>query len=137
MLDCIWGHVVDPDNPPDGAVIIKGVIRDFVLNVDKVAEHDQDIVSMLDQLPREFRSKESGGEGGWSFLNACAVRDPDNDTVPFDQLPQWTGLHQKMEELVVLGIAADRAQWQLPRQLWSALPGGMPYFVVKDKAVVA
>jgi hypothetical protein len=73
---------------------------------------------MLAELPDMF--KESGG-GGWSFLNACDDRHGN----------QWTGLHQRMEQLFQLGIGIDKVECQLPREVWPALPGGMPYYIVK------
>ena len=73
---------------------------------------------MLSELPDEFRV--SGG-GGWSFLQACNDRHG----------TQWTGFHQAMEELFMLGMAAGLVTELLPRDLWDALPGGMPYYAVK------
>lgn len=73
---------------------------------------------MLDKLPEQFH--EATG-GGWSFLNACNDRHGN----------QWTGLHQRMEQLFQLGIALGRVSYCLPREFWSAMPGGVPYIVVK------
>jgi len=55
-----------------------------------------------------------------SFLNACQDRNGN----------QWTDLHQRMEQLFVLGQAAGFVSCLLPRDMWAALPGGMPYYVV-------
>lgn len=79
--------------------------------------HESDIAEMLAQLPAEFQR--SGG-GGWSFLNACMDKGGG----------QWTGLHSTMDKLFMLGIAAGKAQWLMPREMWPLLPGGMPYVVV-------
>jgi hypothetical protein len=57
-----------------------------------------------------------------SFLNACMTKD-DN---------QW-GEHQNMEQLLALGIAIGYARILLPRNMWSVLPGGVPYFSVGPK----
>ncbi len=35
-----------------------------------------------------------------------------------------------MEALVVLGIASGFVKYPMPREMWSALPGGMPYIVI-------
>lgn len=90
-----------------------------------VADHAELILAMLLELPTEFRA--SGG-GGWSFLNACMDRHGD----------QWTGLHQTMAMLFALGQATDPplVTCQLPRDVWPALPGGMPYYVINDKTAV-
>lgn len=34
-----------------------------------------------------------------------------------------------------LGLATKRVQYCLPRDLWEALPGNVPYFVVMEKVV--
>ena len=44
---------------------------------------------------------------------------------------QWTGLHQRMEQLLQLGIAAQRVELLVPREAWKFMPGGMPYYRVK------
>lgn len=81
---------------------------------------ESDIAEMLAQLPAEFQRAGAGGGGGWTFLKACLDKDGG----------QWTSLHSDMDKLFMLGIAAGQAQWLLPREMWSALPGGMPYVVV-------
>jgi len=72
---------------------------------------------MLSQLPKEFY-KDSGG--GMTFLNACNNSNGE----------QWTGLHSVMEQLFVLGIASSKVECLLPRDIWSMLLGGMPYYVI-------
>jgi hypothetical protein len=42
-------------------------------------------------------------------------------------------MHQRVEQLVQLGIAVGKIRYLLPRDMWDALPGGMPYFVVVDR----
>ena len=37
-----------------------------------------------------------------------------------------------MDELFQLGVTLDLAAYQLPREMWSVFPGGVPYVVVKD-----
>ena len=85
-----------------------------------VSSDDAKLVSeLLDQLPAEFHEKTGGG---WSFLNACNNRDGQ----------QWTGLHETMEKLVMLGLATGHVAFLMPRDMWSVLPGGMPYFVIRE-----
>ncbi|NCP46899.1 hypothetical protein COT86_02060 [Candidatus Collierbacteria bacterium CG10_big_fil_rev_8_21_14_0_10_43_36] len=86
-------------------------------NPDRLNSHKAEIEAMLDELPDEF--KKSGG-GGMSFLNACNDKHGN----------QWTNFHQTMEQLFQLGIAIGKVECLLPREIWSALPGGMPYYVV-------
>ncbi len=68
-------------------------------------------------LPDSFQA--SGG-GGMSFLNACMDRNG----------VQW-GEHRDIEQLFCLGTALKLCSLCLPRDMWDALPGGMPYYVVK------
>jgi len=79
--------------------------------------HREEIVAMLGELPTAF--KRSAG-GGHSFLEAC------NDKYG----NQWTGFHTNMEQLFQLGIAIGMVECQVPPELWPALPGGKPYYVV-------
>jgi hypothetical protein len=94
---------------------VEGITATFCLDVDG---KEDEIMALLNELPKPFF--ETAG-GGWSFLNACNDRNDD----------LWTGLHTVIEQLVCLGIAAGKISWLLPRNLWAALPGGMPYFVIK------
>jgi hypothetical protein len=94
---------------------VEGITGSFVLDT---AGYETTIEALLAQLPSEF--KQSGGGGGWSFLEAC--RDMNGN--------HWAGLHSIMEMLFVLGIAAGKAKWVFPRAMWGVLPGGMPYAVV-------
>ena len=95
----------------------EGIMGDVGFHPDRLQTHKTEIEAMLDELPDEF--KKSGG-GGWSFLNLCNDR----------QGNQWTGLHQRMEQLVQLGIGANKVEYLMPKELWTALPNGMPYLVI-------
>jgi hypothetical protein len=35
-----------------------------------------------------------------------------------------------MEALVALGVGLGMAQFQMPREMWSVLPGGVPYVLL-------
>lgn len=83
----------------------------------------RDIGRLLSQLPDEFHI---GKGGGWSFLNSCNTKNGD----------QWTGLHLTMEKLLMLGLASKQVVMLMPRDMWSIIPGGMPYFAVELNAIV-
>lgn len=87
-------------------------------HIGRLKENEGNITSLLAELPDDFR--ESGG-GGMSFLNACMDRHGN----------QWTGLQQVMEQLFLLGMGIGKVSSLLPREAWGALPGGVPYYVVK------
>lgn len=102
-----------------GDIEAEAIIDRATFDKAKLDEHKELITAMLLELPIEFRA--SGG-GGWSFLNACDDRHGN----------QWTGLHRTMAMLFALGQAIGMVESLLPREVWNKLPGGMPYYIVKD-----
>lgn len=114
--DCLAEDADDPSN-----IVVEGIVHNYALVLSKLNEHRIEVAGMLVRLPMQFRPAAMGGGGGWSFLNAC------NDS----NGEQWTGVHLTMESLFVLGIGMGLAEWLLPKDMWSALPGGMPYVAVK------
>lgn len=79
---------------------------------ERITEKAVDIRLMCQQLPEHFNE-------GWSFLNACIT----NEGV------QW-GEHSDVDNLLAIGTASGCLQILAPRELWQALPGGMPYFKI-------
>lgn len=114
MLDCLYKPDEIPNNQaPDDAIIVSGLMGGFWFNPTRVAKHENDIRSMLADLPDEF----SVG-GGWSFLNGCITKTGE----------QW-GEQRDVDALVSLGIAVKAAEWLL-KDMAYILPGGVPYFIV-------
>lgn len=112
-------EIVDKEGePPEGAILVEGITRKYGFHPGRIAEKREEIRELLSELPNEFR-EEMGG--GWTFLNACNDRHG----------KLWTGEHRIMEALFSLGIAAGLAEWLLPREMWTAMPGGVPYIVLK------
>ncbi len=97
---------------------IDGIMMSVGLHPSRLKENTVAIRSMLMDLSDDFKA--SGG-GGMSFLNMCI----DNKGV------QWADLHETMDKLVVLGIAIGEMSYLMPRDMWPALPGGMPYLQIK------
>lgn len=97
---------------------VEGIYNKYRLDPTALQEHKEEITKMLESLPDQF--KLSGG-GGWSFLNACVDKEG----------TQWTGLHETVEQLFLLGIGLGLVDYLMPRDLWKILPGKMPYLVVK------
>jgi hypothetical protein len=112
MLDSLFKEGEDESN----GVHAEGIIVRYSFHPDRLQSHKEAIKDMLSQLPDPFM-KDSGG--GWSFLNACQ-----------DKSGTLWGQHRDMEALVCLGIACGMAHFQMPREMWSIFPGGMPYFEV-------
>lgn len=110
---------LNPGETPQDAILIEGLCQKIGFNGKRIEENKKNISAMLMQLPKQFREKEGGG---WSFLNACKTKDGE----------EWTGMHQHMEELLLLGIAAGYAKIMSPRETWKIFPGGVPYFMIKE-----
>lgn len=95
---------------------VEGITGTFYFSPEKLAEHKQEIIEQVKDLPDGF-------DEGWSFLQACMTKEGH----------QW-GEHPDMERLMVLGIGVEVLEYCLPKFLWGALPGGMPYFIRKLSA---
>lgn len=90
----------------------------YWLNQAEAEAHRDEIVAMLQELPEQFMDN---GGGGWSFLNLCTDKNG----------RLWTGLQSNCEELIALAASLGLADWLMPREVWSAFPGAVPYVVVR------
>jgi hypothetical protein len=115
ILDCLFKEGEDTSTH----VIGNGVMTKMGFNPERLKANESNILNMLKCLPDEFMKSKGGG---WSFLNACVDREG----------VQWTGMHSTVDKLLVLGTAINKVIYPMPRELWTALPGGVPYFVVTD-----
>lgn len=116
VLDCLYRAEEAPAGgpPPSDAVIVEGVTIVFGFHPGRLESKRADVVALLRRLPPEFRV-----EPGQSFLNACMTADGE----------QW-GEHANVQELLALAIGLKLARWTFPREVWHALPGGMPLVVL-------
>jgi hypothetical protein len=106
--------------PTDNHVLVEGITRKVGLEAKRLEGHRKDIIAMLHELPKEFMK--SSGNHGASFLDAC--------TDKHGRL--WTGLHETMEELFLLGMAIKKVNMPFPRLILGSLKGGMPHYLVID-----
>jgi len=106
----------DGENTSDPK-ISEGIQINVGFHKERLNQHRKDISEMLSMLPATFHKD---GGGGMSFLNAC---DDSNGN-------QWTGMQQIMEQLFLLGQAIGKVKSLMPKYMWNALPGGVPYYVV-------
>lgn len=117
FLDCLFKGGEDTSQyvPASGITFKTG------LHPGRLEGHKAEIFALLDELPDDF--KESGG-GGMSFLNACVDRHGTH----------WAE-HMTIEQLLLLGLATGKVSYPIAdREMWRALPGGVPYFVVHNEA---
>lgn len=130
-LDCVWpsdeADRLSEDEMKERSIIAEGVIHTYGFRPEKIAEHREELREMIRELPTEFLATREGGGGGWSFLNLCVTKDGE----------QWTGLHLMQERFMCLCIAAGLAEIPLPREMWSSLPGGVPYVVFNTELVAS
>lgn len=97
---------------PDDAVIVDGIMGKYGFNPQRLESHRTEVVEILKDMPDEFFPP----AGGWSFLNLCM----DKSGV------QWAE-HPTMNDLCCLAIGLNLGKFLLPREMWKAFPGGMPY----------
>ena len=113
FMDCLFRDGEDTSKH----VKAEGIVSIVGFHPARLENHKVEIVAMLAELPEQFQEKSGGG---WSFLNACDDKHGN----------QWTGLHQTMEQLFQLGIGIGKVKSLMPREMWGALPGGMPYYII-------
>lgn len=118
LMDSLFrDEEITPGQTPANAVVVEGLMRKIGLHKERLESHRTEIQELLAELPDNFHKSKGGG---WTFLNGCMDKDGN----------QW-GEQMNVDELVMLGAALGIARYQLPREMWSALPGGVPYFVVE------
>ena len=122
FLDCLYKPEEVEGLPqgevPKGCIKVMGITTDFGLHPQRLESYRSVVEAYLAQLPETFRKSKGGG---WSFLQACNLQDG----------TQWTGLHQRMEELFVMGLGLGKVAYCTDkREIWTAFPGGMPYFIL-------
>ena len=123
FLSCLYTDeelAASPTPTPDGVVKAQGLRAIYGFHPERIAAAADEVAAMLRLLPDEFLAGELGGGGGWSFLQACTDRNGE----------LWTGMHERVEQLMALGIGAGYVEIPLPPEVWPVLPGAVPYFTV-------
>ena len=117
--DCLYAEEELKDGKPiEGEPVrAEGIMNNVGFHPGRLESYRKEVRGMLEGLPLEFRR--TVGDG-WTFLNACNDRNG----------RQWTSFHQRMEQLFQLGIGLGLAKCLVPREMWSMMPGGMPYYSV-------
>lgn len=115
FMDCLFKEGEDTEHH----ILTEGIIHTVGFQPERLEQHRQEIHDMLAELPDEFKVATGGG---YSFLNACLDRYGN----------QWADEHRTVEQLVLLGLAIGEVEYLLPRPMWGMMPGGVPYFVVRQ-----
>lgn len=115
LKDCLYKEeeLEISDKAPDDAILVDGIIMKFAFHPGRVESLKEEIEGFISQLSDKIKN-------GMSFLEMCVTKDGKS----------W-GQHINCEELLVLGMAIKRMDYCAPRSMWSILPGGMPYIIVK------
>lgn len=113
FMNCLFKDGEQTENH----IIGEGIMLKIGFHPERLKEAEPIIDEMLGCLDDSF--KKDGG-GGMSFLNMCEDKDGN----------QWADMHETMDKLVTLGMATKKMSYLMPRDMWIALPGGVPYIVV-------
>jgi len=114
FMDCLFkDEEIKDGKAPSDAVLVEGLVSKFGFHPTRLASHQAEIEKELLEFDDDFYT---GKGGGMTFLNFCNTKDGE----------QW-GEHRNMEQLITLGIAIKKVKYCLPRSMWNALPGGVPY----------
>jgi hypothetical protein len=101
----------------DNIITIEGFRNNFDLNRDVLNSYWNDITEMLNNLPDQFKA--TGGKGG-SLMAGCEDKNGN----------LWTSNQEQIEQLFLLGMGIAVVQYLFPREWWSGLPGGLPFYII-------
>lgn len=121
FADCFFKQEELPENPtkdnmPEGAITVEGTRGTLVFHGERTESHREEVKELLSQLDDNFM-KEKGG--GWSFLQ-----------MPFNKNGEQYGEQMTADMLYCVAAALGYAKFALPREMWLALPGSMPYIEI-------
>jgi len=116
--EIFFGSMFTEDEPKETYKEAYGVQLRVGFKPENLEKNKETIISFLDQLPITFKSTEGGG---WSFANMCLNKDGEH----------WTGEHRTMDMLLCLGIAIDKMEILVPRELFHMF-NNLPYVAIKE-----
>lgn len=122
FMDCLFKKdELDEEGRPKSAFVpVQGVNINVGFHRGRVYSYEKEIIEFLEELPDKFR-KSSGCEG-YSFLFAYEDK---NGKI-------WTDLHERMNQLFMLGIAIKKVEFN-DKWMWILLPGGFPLVTYLDE----
>lgn len=118
FLSCLYeDHELVDGRPAAGCepVLAEGIVTSVGFHPDRISAAKDRVAALISRIVADEFLLTKGG--GYSFLNLCNDREGQ----------QWANLHQTMEQLVQLAIGTQLGGYCLPRSMWAAFPGGMPY----------
>jgi hypothetical protein len=107
---------VDPEKK-ENSIFIEGLVLTAFFKPEAIKADTFEILGYLEQLPIEFKAREFGGGGGWTFLNMPAN---------FNKVV-W-GQQADAQMLMMLAMASRHMVYCMAdRKKWAFLPGNVPY----------
>ena len=118
FMNCLFkDEEIKGKNPKDlNHVPVKGIMTNVGFHPERLESHREEVKELLSQLPEAFFKSKGGG---WSFLN-----------MPMNNKNEQWGEQRTAEQLLLIGMGLGLAEIQLPREMWSSLPGCVPYICV-------
>ena len=113
IKDCLFTEEEVKNNPPKEGefVAVDGIVS-------KLGFHPERLKSKIPRLKEIIQELNPTFFEGWSFLN-----------LPFDKDGNQWGEQRDAESLLMMCIGNGLAKFLLSRDMWDALPGGMPYII--------
>lgn len=105
-----------PGKTPDNAVLVEGITHKIGFHRERLESHKKEIKEFLSKLPESFFVDRGDG---MSFLG-----------LPYLPNGNLWGDHQSAQELMLMGIGSKLMKYCAPKEMWSSLPGGVPYVVI-------
>lgn len=123
MMDCLF---TDDPKDEDMCISVYGIARCFGFIPEKIENHRDEIHEMMKELPDVFwdSNDNPNGGGGYTFMN-----------LPFDKNDHQWCEQPTAELLMALGLATGYMEYMLPREVWIALPGSVPYVIIHENPV--
>jgi hypothetical protein len=114
IRDCFFKP--EEGKPNEGEFVkVEGLIKNFGFHPKRLADKKARLIELMNDLHPNFM-KNTGG--GWTFLN-----------LPFEKDGRHWGEHPDCEAFIAMCIGNGLAKYSMPREMWDALPGGVPYVV--------
>lgn len=112
---------LDPDTfvaLPD-ALLTRAVIHAFGFSKTALDKYKEHIMKELAGMQDTFFQTP---DGGMSML-----------AMVYDRNEVHWAEHRNAEALIALGLGIEMVSFILPREMWNAFPGSMPYIVINDE----
>lgn len=118
FMDCLHNddEVPADGSLPESAVVVETFRGKIGLHRDRLEARREEVAGVVRLLEPAFRCTGEGAGQGMSFLRLPFLADGEH----------WAE-HQTCNELLGLAFGLGMGGFCCQRELWSSLPGGMPY----------